>query len=66
MLQQRQHGYLTDRVQLTPESIRNVEEPDFRRMAETANEVERQRKLFVLADTWDEDARRLEETLARG
>jgi hypothetical protein len=37
----------------------------FRRMAETAKDVERERKLLVLADRSEEAARRLEETLER-
>jgi hypothetical protein len=45
--------------------VRKKQAAELRRMAETAREAERERKLLVLADRWDEDARRLEETLDR-
>jgi hypothetical protein len=37
--------------------MRKVRTTDLGRMAEMANAVERQGKLRVLADRWDEDAR---------
>jgi hypothetical protein len=35
---------------------------DLRRMAKTAKEAERERKLLFLADTWEDEARRIETT----
>jgi hypothetical protein len=37
--------------------MRKVRTAELRRMAEMANAVERQRKLLVRADRWDEGAR---------
>jgi hypothetical protein len=45
--------------------IRKMQSADLRRMAETAKEAERERKLRILADMRDEETRRLEETLDR-
>jgi hypothetical protein len=44
---------------------RKKQAADFRRMAEMAKEVERERKLLLLADKWDEEARQLEDTPTR-
>jgi hypothetical protein len=44
---------------------RNKQAAELRRMAETAKEVERERKLAALADRWDEEARQLEDALDR-
>jgi hypothetical protein len=43
--------------------VRKKQAAELRRMAETTNEVERERKLRILADRWDEEARHLEEML---
>ena len=43
--------------------VRERQTVELRRMAETAKEVERERKLLALADVWEEDAQRLEEAL---
>jgi hypothetical protein len=42
--------------------VRKKQAAELRRMAKTAKEVERERKLVALADKWDEEARQLEET----
>jgi hypothetical protein len=42
--------------------VRKKQAAELRRMAETAKEVERERKLVALADKWDEEARQLEVT----
>jgi hypothetical protein len=39
--------------------VRKKRAAQLRRMAETAQEVERQRKLLALADKWDEEAGQL-------
>jgi hypothetical protein len=39
--------------------VRKKQAAELRRMAETAKEVERQRKFLALADRWDEEARQL-------
>jgi hypothetical protein len=41
--------------------VRKKQAAELRRMAETAREAERERKLLVLAERWDEEARHLEE-----
>jgi hypothetical protein len=43
--------------------VRRKKAVDFRRLAEKTEDAERQRKLLVLAQTHDEEAKRLEETL---
>jgi hypothetical protein len=43
--------------------VRKKQAAELRRMAETTKEVERERKLRVLADKWDEEALQLEEIL---
>jgi hypothetical protein len=43
--------------------VRRKQAAELRRMAETAKEVERERKLHHLADVRDEEARRLEDEL---
>jgi hypothetical protein len=45
--------------------VRTKQAAELRRMAETAKEVERERKLVALADRSDEEARQLEGTLDR-
>jgi hypothetical protein len=41
--------------------VRKKRAAQLRRMAETAQEAERQRKLLALADKWDEEAGQLED-----
>jgi hypothetical protein len=43
--------------------VRKKQAAELRRMAETTKEVERERKLRVLADKWDEEGLQLEEIL---
>jgi hypothetical protein len=40
---------------------RRTRAAELRRMAETASEAERERKLLALADRWEDEARELEE-----
>jgi hypothetical protein len=41
--------------------VRKRQAAELRRMAKTAREAEREGKLLVLAERWDEEARHLEE-----